>query len=84
MNRWSKAGVTDRGFARPQPEQILPPRLERVCRDSTVVKVHPAGTGALKKPGRKPSATELDRPRKVLHPIHALISARLLSSQLPA
>ncbi len=56
MNRWSKAGVLDRVFARLQQEQILSLRLEQVCLDSTVVKVHPDGTGALKKPARKPSA----------------------------
>ena len=49
MNRWSKAGVLDRVFARLQQEQILALRLEHVCLDSTTVKVHPDGTGALKK-----------------------------------
>jgi transposase len=56
MNRWSKAGVLDRVFARLQEEQILTLRLEAVSLDSTVIKVHPDGTGALKKTGRKPSA----------------------------
>jgi transposase len=56
MNRWSRAGVLDRIFARLQQEQILALRLEQVCLDSTSVKVHPDGTGALKKPGLKPSA----------------------------
>jgi len=55
MNRWSKAGVLDRVFARLQQEQILALRLEHVCLDSTTVKVHPDGTGALKKTARKPS-----------------------------
>lgn len=55
MNRWSKAGVLDRVFARLQQEQILRLRLEHVCLDSTTIKVHPDGTGALKKTGRKPS-----------------------------
>ena len=54
MNRWSKAGVLDRVFARLQQEQILAIRLEQVCLDSTTVKVHPDGTGALKKTARKP------------------------------
>lgn len=49
MNRWSKAGVLDRVFARLQPEQILAIRIEPVCLDSTTIKVHPDGTGALKK-----------------------------------
>ena len=55
MNRWSKAGVLDRVFARLQQEQILSLRLEQVCLDSTIVKVHPDGTGALKKPADNPS-----------------------------
>jgi transposase len=55
MNRWSKAGVLDRVFARLQQEQILAIRIEQVCLDSTTIKVHPDGTGALKKTDRKPS-----------------------------
>ncbi len=54
MNRWSKAGVLDRVFARLQHEQILAIRLEQVCLDSTTIKVHPDGTGALKKTDPKP------------------------------
>lgn len=53
MNRWSKAGVLDRLFARLQEEQILALRLEAVSLDSTVVKVHPDGTGARKKVARR-------------------------------
>ena len=56
MNRWSKAGVLDRIFTRLQQEQILAVRIECVALDSTTVKVHPDGTGALKKADRKPSA----------------------------
>jgi transposase len=56
MNRWSKAGVLDRVFARLQQEQILAIKFEVVSLDSTTVKVHPDGTGALKKVGRRPSA----------------------------
>ena len=56
MNRWSKAGVLDRIFARLQQEQILAIRFEVVSLDSTTVKVHPDGTGALKKADRRPSA----------------------------
>jgi transposase len=55
MNRWSKAGVLDRVFARLQQEQILALRSGHVCLDSTTIKVHPDGTGALKKTGRRPS-----------------------------
>ena len=56
MNRWSKAGVLDRVFARLQQEQILAIRIEQVCLDSTTIKVHPDGTGALKKTARRPLA----------------------------
>ena len=55
MNRWSKAGVLDRVFARLQAEQILAVRIECVSLDSTTIKVHPDGTGALKKTVRSPS-----------------------------
>ena len=49
MNRWSKNGVLDRVFAQMQQEQIVRIRIEAVSVDSTIVKVHPDGTGALKK-----------------------------------
>jgi transposase len=55
MNRWSKAGVLDRVFARLQEEQIMAIRIEGVCLDSTTIKVHPDGTGALKKAVPNPS-----------------------------
>ena len=54
MNRWSKAGVLDRIFARLQQEQIIRIKLEAVSLDSTIIKVHPDGTGALKKTDRRP------------------------------
>src|SRR6202012_2900656 len=49
MNRWSKSGVLDRAFTELQRAQIVRIRLEVVSLDSTIVKVHPDGTGALKK-----------------------------------
>ena len=49
MNRWSKNGVLDRVFEYLQREQIVRIKLEAVSMDSTIVKVHPDGTGALKK-----------------------------------
>jgi transposase len=55
MNRWSKAGVLDRVFARLQQEGLVTVRMKVLSLDSTTVKVHPDGTGALKKKGRKPS-----------------------------
>ena len=56
MNRWSKAGVLDRVFERLQRAQIIRIKIEAVSLDSTIVKVHPDGTGAFKKTARKPSA----------------------------
>jgi transposase len=55
MNRWSKNGVLDQVFERLQKEQIIRIKIEAVKMDSTIVKVHPDGTGALKKTDLKPS-----------------------------
>lgn len=49
MNRWAKAGVLDKLFEKLQEEQLIRIKLETVSLDSTIVKVHPDGTGALKK-----------------------------------
>src|ERR1035438_7569838 len=51
MNRWSKNGVLDRVFEKLQLEQIVRIKIEAFSLDSTSVKVHPGGTGALKKNG---------------------------------
>ena len=48
MNRWSKSGVLDRVFQELQHAQIVRIKIETVGLDSTIVKVHPDGTGALK------------------------------------
>jgi len=56
MNRWAKAGVLDRLFAQLQREQLIRIKIEAVSLDSTIIKVHPDGTGALKKTDPKPSA----------------------------
>ena len=56
MNRWSKSGVLDQIFEMLQREQIVRIKIEAVKMDSTIVKVHPDGTGALKKTDPKPSA----------------------------
>ena len=48
MSRWSRNGVLDRVFGRLQEAQIIRIGVEAVSLDSTVVKVHPDGTGALK------------------------------------
>ena len=57
MNRWSKAGVLDRVFEQLQQSQIVRIRIEAVSLDSTSIKVHPDGTGALKKTARRPSGS---------------------------
>ncbi len=49
MNRWSKSGVIARVFEELQRSQILRVRIKAVSLDATIVKVHPDGTGALKK-----------------------------------
>lgn len=56
MSRWAKAGVLDRVFEELQVLNVLRVKIEVVQMDSTSVKVHPDGTGALKKGGLKPSA----------------------------
>jgi transposase len=54
MNRWSKNGVLDHVFECLQREQIVRIKIEAVKMDSTIVKVHPDGTGALKKTDPRP------------------------------
>jgi transposase len=60
MNRWSKCGVLDRLFEQLQHAQIIRIRIEAVSLDSTIVKVHPDGRGALKKMDPKPSASRAE------------------------
>ena len=57
MNRWAKAGVLDRVFAELQRLDIIRVRVEVMSLDSTVVKAHPDGTGALKKTVPRPSGS---------------------------
>jgi hypothetical protein len=59
MNRWSKSGVLDRLFEQLQRAQIIGIKIEAVSLESTIVKVHPDGTGALKK--RTPSHRQVTR-----------------------
>lgn len=56
MNRWAKSGALAKVFEALQRRQIISIKIEAVSLDSTIVKVHPDGTGALKKEGRNPSA----------------------------
>ncbi len=57
MSRWSKSGVLDRVFAKLQHQQILAVKFDVLSLDSTSVKVHPDGTGALKNTGRNRSVS---------------------------
>ena len=57
MNRWSKNGVLDQVFEKLQSEQIVRIKIEAFALDSTSIKVHPDGMGALKKTDLKPSAS---------------------------
>ena len=67
MNRWAKAGVLDRLFEELQHQQLVRIKIEAVSLDSTIVKVHPDGAGALKKTALKPSANpEQDGPPKFI------------------
>jgi transposase len=67
MNRWAKAGVLDRLFEELQHQQLVRIRIEAVSLDSTIVKVHPDGTGALKKTAPRPSDDRaVDGPRRFI------------------
>jgi transposase len=57
MNRWAKSGVLDRVFEKLQTEQIVRIKIEAFSLDSTSIKVHPDGTGALKKTDHRPSVS---------------------------
>lgn len=48
-NRWAKNGVLDPVFTALQENDMTNLKIEHVSLDSAVVKVHPDGTGALKK-----------------------------------
>jgi transposase len=63
MNRWSKNGVLDRVFEKLQMEQIVRIKIEAFALDSTSVKVHSDGTGALK----KRSTVHRQEPRRMEH-----------------
>ena len=51
--------MLDRVFAQMQQEQIVRIKIEAVSLDSTIGKVHPDGTGALKKTAHKPSVSRV-------------------------
>lgn len=55
MMRWSRTGVLDRVFERLQRQRLMRVRIEALSLDSSIMKVHPDGTGARKKTGPKAS-----------------------------
>lgn len=55
LSRWSKKGVLQRVFEEMQSAQLVRVKIEVVSLDSTIIKVHPDGTGALKKTARRRS-----------------------------
>ena len=57
MNRWAKVGVLDRLFEELQHQQLVRIKIEAVSLDSTIVKVHPDGTGGAKKTDPSPSGS---------------------------
>ena len=57
MNRWAKNGVLDRVFEKLQTEKIVRIKIEAFPLDSNSEKVHPDGTGALKRTAHKPLAS---------------------------
>ena len=54
MNRWAKKGVLAKVFDELQKQQVVKINLEAVSIGSTSIKVHPDGTGALKKTANNP------------------------------
>ena len=63
MSRWAKAGVLDRVFEELQLLSFLKVKIELLAMDSTSVKVHADGTGALK----KGAASHRPQPRRAQH-----------------
>ena len=56
IRRWAQNGVLDRLFEALQAHNIIRVSVDCIGLDSTSIKVHPDGTGALKKTVRNPSA----------------------------
>ena len=82
MNRWSKNGVLQRVFEALQLENIINIKMESVCIDSTIVKVHPNGTGALKKQeNNQLEDQKADLPRKFIWLPHLTERLSIFSSQ---
>jgi len=57
MSRWIKNGILQKAFLLLQEKGIIMINVNVVFLDSTSVKVHPDGMGALKKPENNPLAS---------------------------
>lgn len=57
-NRWAKKGVLNHVFNAVQDADVINIQVDTVSLDSTAVKVHPDGTGALRKTAHKPLANQ--------------------------
>jgi transposase len=55
MQRWAQSGVLQVVFEKLQEMQVVKMKVSAASIDSTIVQVHPDGTGALKKTAIKPS-----------------------------
>ena len=56
LNRWAKADVLARVVSELQRDQLAPLELDALCLDSTIIKLHAYGAGALRKRGARRSA----------------------------
>ena len=67
IRRWAEKGVLDRLFEALQAHNIIRVSIDCIGLDSTTIKVHPDGTGALKKTAHNPSANrEVDGQQKFI------------------
>jgi len=57
MNRWAKSGILQNAFLHLQEKGIIMVNVNIIFLDSTSIKVHPDGMGALKKPESSPLAS---------------------------
>lgn len=60
MRHWAQTGVLARVFETLQREQLIRLKIESASLDATSIKVHPDGTGALKKTAPKPSDVRVE------------------------
>lgn len=57
LNRWAKRGVLQRVFAELQQDQMAFLDLDVLSLDSTIIQLHPDGSGARRKGGARRSAS---------------------------